>query len=138
MILNVINIYLLEPISKQLLALTNRAPHYTKILTALTYPDDSFDLCMSFQDLEHIPDYQFTINELYLVTKHSGHALLSTPFIVGNQFTLTRVTIDSVGSIKHLLELEYHGDLVITQGILCYYHLRWELLDAFKKAGVLL
>jgi hypothetical protein len=104
-------------------------------LTALSYPDNSFDLCMSFEDLEHIPDYQSAINELYRVTKPSGYVLLSTPFIVENQSTLTRATIDSEGNIKHLLEPEYHGDPVIPQGILCYYHFGWDLLDAFKKAG---
>ncbi len=104
-------------------------------LTALTYPDNSFDLCMSFEDLEHIPDYQSALNELHRVTKPGGHVLLSTPFIVDNLTTLTRATIDADGNIKHLLEPEYHGDPVIPQGILCYYHFGWDLLDAFKKAG---
>lgn len=104
-------------------------------LTALSYPDNSFDLCMSFEDLEHIPNYQSALNELFRVTKPGGHVLLSTPFIINNPNTIIRATIDSEGNIKHLLEPEYHGDPVIPQGILCYYHFGWDLLDAFRKAG---
>ena len=37
-------------------------------LTGLTYADNSFDLCMSFEDLEHIPNYKKAIAELYRVT----------------------------------------------------------------------
>jgi SAM-dependent methyltransferase len=104
-------------------------------LTALSYPDNSFDLSLSFEDLEHIPDYKKAIAELYRVTKPGGHALLSTPFIIENDNTLVRATINNKGEITHLLEPEYHGDPVIPQGILCFYHFGWDLLDDFRAAG---
>lgn len=104
-------------------------------LTALTYPDNSFDLCMSFEDLEHIPDYKAVIKELHRVTKPGGHVLLSAPFIFENDKTITRATINDRGEVTHLLEPEYHGDPVLPLGILCYYHFGWDLLDDFKDAG---
>jgi len=104
-------------------------------LTALSYPDNSFDLSLSFEDLEHIPDYKKAIAELYRVTKPGGQALLSTPFIIENDNTLVRATINNKGEITHLLEPEYHGDPVIPQGILCFYHFGWDLLDDFRAAG---
>jgi SAM-dependent methyltransferase len=104
-------------------------------LTALTYPDNSFDLSLSFEDLEHIPDYKKAVAELYRVTKPGGHVLLSTPFIVENDETLVRATINEKGEITHLLEPEYHGDPVIPQGILCFYHFGWDLLDDFRATG---
>jgi len=104
-------------------------------LTKLTYPDNSFDLCMSFEDLEHIPDYKAVIKELYRVTKPGGHILLSAPFMIENDETIIRATIDEKGEITHLLTPEYHGDPVIPQGILCYYHFGWDLLERFKDAG---
>jgi SAM-dependent methyltransferase len=104
-------------------------------LTALTYADNSFDLSLSFEDLEHIPDYKKAISELYRVTKTGGHVLLSTPFIIENDKTLVRATINKAGEITHLLEPEYHGDPVIPQGILCFYHFGWDLLDNFREAG---
>lgn len=104
-------------------------------LTALTYPDNSFDLSLSFEDLEHIPEYKKAIDELYRVTKPGGHVLLSTPFVIENDKTLVRATINKDGEITHLLEPEYHGDPVIPQGILCFYHFGWDLLDNFRTAG---
>ena len=104
-------------------------------LTKLTFPDNSFDLCMSFEDLEHIPDYKTVIKELYRVTKPGGHVLLSTPFILENDKTIVRATIDEKGNVKHLLKPEYHGDPVLPQGILCYYHFGWDLPDDFRDAG---
>ncbi|MDB4926276.1 class I SAM-dependent methyltransferase [Mucilaginibacter sp.] len=104
-------------------------------LTCLTYSDNSFDLCLSFEDLEHIPDYKTVIKELYRVTKPGGHVLLSAPFIFENDKTITRATINDEGEVTHLLEPEYHGDPVLPLGILCYYHFGWDLLDTFKDAG---
>jgi SAM-dependent methyltransferase len=104
-------------------------------MTGLTYADNSFDLCMSFEDLEHIPDYQAVIKELYRVTKPGGHVLLSAPFILENDHTLVRATTNSAGEIIHLLPPEYHGDPVLPQGILCYYYFGWDLLDVFRDAG---
>lgn len=104
-------------------------------LTRLTYKDDSFDLCMSYEDLEHIPDYKTVIKELYRVTKPGGSVLLSAPFVFENGKTLVRATIDEAGNVTHLMEPEYHGDPVLPQGILCFYHFGWDLLDVFKDAG---
>ncbi|HTH82799.1 MAG TPA: methyltransferase domain-containing protein [Mucilaginibacter sp.] len=104
-------------------------------LTALTYADNTFDLCMSFEDLEHIPDYKAVISELYRVTKPGGHVLLSAPFILENDKTITRATINDKGEITYLLPAEYHGDPVIPQGILCYYHFGWDLPERFRDAG---
>jgi len=104
-------------------------------LTRLTYADNSFDLCLSFEDLEHIPDCQTVIKELYRVTKPGGSVLLSAPFIFENDKTITRATINEKGEITHLLEPEYHGDPVLPLGILCYYHFGWDLLDRFRDAG---
>ena len=104
-------------------------------LTKLTFPDNSFDLCMSFEDLEHIPNYKAAIKELHRVTRPGGHVLLSTPIIFENDETIIRATIDNKGEITHLLPPDYHGDPLLVKGILCYYHFGWDLLDSFRDAG---
>ncbi|MEO8887658.1 MAG: class I SAM-dependent methyltransferase, partial [Mucilaginibacter sp.] len=104
-------------------------------MTKLTYNDNSFDLCLSFEDLEHIPDYKSVIKELHRVTKPGGNVLLSTPFIMENDKTIVRATINKNGEVTHLLVPEYHGDPVLPLGILCYYHFGWSLLDDFRDAG---
>ena len=104
-------------------------------LTQLTFPDNSFDLCLTFEDLEHIPDYKAVIKELYRVTAPGGHVILSTPFHIENDKTITRATVNERGEVTHLLPPEYHGDPVLPQGILCYYDFGWDLLDNFRDAG---
>ncbi len=52
--------------------LQGRAP-FAQDAACLTYADNSFDLCMTYKDLEHIPDYKAVISELYRVTKPGGH-----------------------------------------------------------------
>jgi SAM-dependent methyltransferase len=104
-------------------------------LTEISFSDNSFDLCMSFEDLEHIPDYNKAVKELYRITKPGGHVLLSTPIIFENDKTIIRATINEEGEITHLLEPDYHGDPVMPEGILCFYHFGWDVLDSFHEAG---
>ncbi|WP_162618615.1 methyltransferase domain-containing protein [Pedobacter yulinensis] len=104
-------------------------------MTGLTFADESFDLCISFEDLEHIPDYKKAIQELYRVTRKKGAALLSTPFWVDKQKTVTRARISDDGTVNHLLEPEYHGDPLRQEGILSFYDFGWDLLEDFKRAG---
>lgn len=104
-------------------------------MTQLTFADNSFDLTMSYEDLEHIPDYRTVLKELYRITKPGGHVLISVPFGFVKEKTLVRATVDSEGEITHLMEPDYHGDPVLPQGILCFYHFGWDLLEDFKNAG---
>ena len=104
-------------------------------MTCLTLADNSFDLCMSYEDLEHIPDYKAVIRELYRVTRPGGNVLLSTPFKVENAQTIVRASINEKGEITHHRKPQYHGDPVLPQGILSFYYFGWDLLDEFKKAG---
>jgi hypothetical protein len=34
-----------------------------------------------------------------------------------------------------LLEPEYHGDPLSSDGILCFYHFGWDLLEEFRRCG---
>jgi len=104
-------------------------------LTRLTFPDSSFDLLLSFDVLEHIPDYKAAVSEIYRTLKPGGTVLFSVPF-TGNQVqTLIRATISPDGTITHLTEPEYHGDPMSSDGILCFQTFGWDLLDDLRNAG---
>jgi SAM-dependent methyltransferase len=45
----------------------------------LTFPDNSFDTVVSTEVLEHVPDPQRAIREMYRVVKPGGYVILSTP-----------------------------------------------------------
>lgn len=56
--------------------------NYTKSLD-LPFEKESFDNCVSFQVLEHHPNPQKLISEMYRVTKRGGYILLTVPFLGG-------------------------------------------------------
>lgn len=45
----------------------------------LTFPDNEFDTVVSTEVLEHVPDPQRAVREMYRVLKPGGHLILSTP-----------------------------------------------------------
>jgi 2-polyprenyl-3-methyl-5-hydroxy-6-metoxy-1,4-benzoquinol methylase len=47
--------------------------------TNLTFPDNAFDTVVSTEVLEHVPEPQQAINEMYRVLKPGGYLILSTP-----------------------------------------------------------
>ncbi|WP_171972582.1 methyltransferase domain-containing protein [Mucilaginibacter polytrichastri] len=51
----------------------------TRTLPGLLIRIILFDLCLSFEDLEHIPDYKQAVSELYRVTKTGGHVFFEYP-----------------------------------------------------------
>lgn len=104
-------------------------------LTRLTFPDSQFDHILSFDVLEHIPDYQAALAECHRVLKPNGRLLLSVPFIMSAHETSTRAQISEAGEVEHLLPPEYHGDPLSNDGCLCFYHFGWDLLEAMKRAG---
>jgi SAM-dependent methyltransferase len=47
--------------------------------TELTFPDNAFDTVVSTEVLEHVPEPQKAMNEMYRVLKPGGYLVLSTP-----------------------------------------------------------
>lgn len=104
-------------------------------LTRLSFSDDSFRFILSFDVLEHIPDYLSAFSECLRCLKPGGILLFSVPFARGSENNLVRATVDSAGEVNHILPPEYHGDPVSEAGCLCFYHFGWELLGQVRNAG---
>jgi SAM-dependent methyltransferase len=102
-------------------------------ITALSFGDSSFNYVLSFDVLEHVPDYKKALQEVHRVLVPGGELLLSVPFALGAPTTLTRAVVEG-DTIRHLEEPEYHGDPV-TGSVLCYYDFGWSLLEDIKAAG---
>lgn len=150
------NIYITEQTTPMYQWLTARYPHVTgseylghqvafgattesgirnESLTRLTFPDDHFDQILSFDVLEHIPDYRAALAECHRVLKPGGRLLLSVPFIMSAHETLIRAQVSETGEVRHLLPAEYHGDPLSSEGCLCFYHFGWDLLEGLDAAG---
>jgi hypothetical protein len=105
-------------------------------VTALTFPASSFDVICSFDVLEHVPSYQTALAEFYRCIRPGGNLLLTVPFWPDKVTTLTRAAPTSDGSdVIHFEPPEYHGDPLNKDGVLCFYHFGWDLLDVIRQAG---
>ncbi|MGH8565722.1 MAG: methyltransferase domain-containing protein [Gammaproteobacteria bacterium] len=104
-------------------------------LLRLTFPDSSFEWILSFDVLEHIPDYSQALQECFRTLKPGGVLLFTVPFLRESEETVVRARVDARGQIEHILPPEYHGDPMNSAGCLCFYHFGWDLLDALKEVG---
>jgi SAM-dependent methyltransferase len=104
-------------------------------ITRLTFDDRSFDFVLNFDVLEHIPNPEAGLSEIYRVLKRGGHVLLSVPFLQNQHANQLRARIDSAGKVEHILPAQYHGDPVSDAGCLCFQDFGWELLDQMRAIG---
>lgn len=102
----------------------------------LSFADQSLDLIGSFDVLEHVPDYVRALREFRRVLRDGGQLLLTAPFLNASSTTLTRASVDGE-TIIHYEPPEFHGNPTIPgDGVLCFYHFGWDLLEALRSAGL--
>ncbi|MGQ9866332.1 MAG: class I SAM-dependent methyltransferase [Pseudanabaenaceae cyanobacterium] len=104
-------------------------------LTHLTWGDRTFDAILSFDVLEHVPDYQAALREVWRCLRPGGHFFFSVPFRAEDRPHLVRARYREDGTLEHLQPPEYHGDPINPAGCLCFYHFGWELLADLRRAG---
>ncbi|RKT44480.1 glycosyltransferase [Thiocapsa rosea] len=104
-------------------------------VTRLTLGNESVHHILSFDVLEHVPDYQAALSELFRVLKPGGWLFFSVPFATHQDGHVVRARIKGSGEIEHLMEPEYHGDPLSDAGCLCFYHFGWNLLDDLRAIG---
>jgi len=102
-------------------------------VTRLSMADASQDVLLSFDVLEHVPDYRAALREFARVLRAGGSLLATFPFTDAAS-TVVRASLLDDGTLKHHLEPEYHGD-PIGGPVLCFYHFGWDLLDELRATG---
>jgi hypothetical protein len=100
----------------------------------LSYPDASFDLIVSNDVLEHIPDPQMALRECFRVLRPGGSLLATFPFHVEKETTAVRAKLVG-GRIEHLLPAQYHGNPVSPDGSLVFHDFGWDLFEVMRRAG---
>lgn len=103
--------------------------------TDLSFEAESFDAVVSSDVLEHIPDFQAALENFHRVLAPGGDLILTVPFLDASQDSLRRAEIDADGEISHLVEPEYHGDPVSSEGVLAFHSFGWDLLDTLRDCG---
>ena len=76
-------------------------------LQQLTYPNDYFDIVLTSDTLEHVPDPEKAFNEIYRVLKPGGFHVFTVPVIPSQGATVRRARL-AHGQPEFLLPPAYH------------------------------
>ena len=104
--------------------------------TATSHENSSLDGVLSFDVMEHIPNYRAAISETFRVLRNGGTFFWSAPFDKNVFETSVRSNILEDGAIQHNLPPIWHGDpMNPSEGILCYQIFGWDILDLLRSSG---
>lgn len=77
-------------------------------LLGLSYPDSEFDLVLTTDTLEHVPDLSAALAEIERVLKPGGRHIFTVPVVWDGRKTLQRAALDGE-EVVHLQPPSYHG-----------------------------
>ena len=103
-------------------------------VTALSFRKASKEAVVSFDVLEHVPDYRQALREFARVLKPGGVLVMTVPFYAGSASSETIASVRADGGVETVGDPEYHGD-PLSHGVLCFHHLGWDLLATMREAG---
>jgi hypothetical protein len=104
-------------------------------LTTLSFADNKFDLVVTLDVFEHVPDYRKALAEIYRVLRPDGWLAFTIPFFYDLETTRIRAIVNSDGSIIHYLPPEVHGNPLSGEGSLCFQNFGWDILDTLRNVG---
>lgn len=103
---------------------------YCQDLQATSFEDESFDLIVTEDVLEHVPFPDRAFNEIRRILKPGGYHIGTIPINWGRDVSVPRAIIEN-GQIRHLMEPEYHGDPFRSEGILAFTDYGRDILEQF-------
>ncbi len=108
----------------------------------LTYKDESFDLVLSSDTLEHVPDFREALRETRRVLRPGGRHVFTVPIIASRATTLARAEIGGDGHPIHLQPPLYHGRggglyrfIPVGDDLLTFTEFGRDLTDHIRDAG---
>ncbi len=78
-------------------------------LQQLSFPDHFFDVVMTAEVMEHVPDALAAEREIIRVLKPGGGYIFTVPYMANTKYDDVRAVMEN-GQVKHLEEPQYHGD----------------------------
>jgi arylsulfatase A-like enzyme/GT2 family glycosyltransferase/SAM-dependent methyltransferase len=101
---------------------------------SLTFKNNVFDLVISQEVFEHVPQPGLGFQEIYRVLKPGGYHIFTIPYHKGTQESLTRAVVQD-GEIKHFLNPVYHGDPSQPMGTLVFTDFGDDLIGLLGRLG---
>jgi len=102
---------------------------------SMSFENELFDIIISNDIYEHVPDITKSLSEAYRCLKEGGFLIFSVPLFINEKTTHQRATINNEGKLIHLLPDQYHGNPISQKGSLVFYDFGWDILDSCKDAG---
>ncbi|MGN0008259.1 MAG: class I SAM-dependent methyltransferase [Desulfovibrionaceae bacterium] len=99
--------------------------------TNLSFANESIDLYISNDVLEHVHDYKKAFYEAYRVLKCGGKFIFHIPFYFLDK-TVLRAIVDDHGEIIFIKDPIYHGNPLSPKGSLVFTDFGWDLFDFIK------
>jgi SAM-dependent methyltransferase len=109
-------------------------PIRSEDLSALSFPDGSFDLVSTNEVLEHVPSIDACLVEIARVLAPGGWHIGTVPFASSASQGEVRARVEN-GAIVHLTEPVYHGNPMLAEGSLVFEIPGWDIIERCRKAG---
>jgi len=104
-------------------------------ITKSGLPDNSFDIVLSGDVLEHVPNLPAALADTARILAPGGKLIASLPFAPFHAETTIKARLTN-GTIQHLAPPEYHGNpMDPAQGSLVFQIPGWDILSQAKEAG---
>lgn len=104
-------------------------------LTALSFPDNSFDIVLSSDVLEHIPDPYQAHREVWRVLRPGGRHIFTVPFHQTGYLDDVLAKRKRNGELQIVKEAIYHCDPLRPEGSLVYTIFSLEMLVRLNRIG---
>ena len=104
-------------------------------LLSLSYPDDSFDVVLHSDTLEHIPDVDRALYELRRVLKPGGAMICSIPVVRDGRKTLIRASLMDGELIQSMAPSYHGGSYQKTQQYLVCSEFGEDIFDHIRRIG---
>jgi len=104
-------------------------------ITESGLPGGSFDIVLSGDVLEHVPDVEAALRDTARILVQGGKLIASVPFACFNEQTTIKARLNA-GTPDFLVEPEYHGNpMDPAKGSLVFQIPGWDILAQAKAAG---
>jgi SAM-dependent methyltransferase len=107
----------------------------------LTYADESFDVVLSSDTLEHVPDFRAALRETRRVLRPGGRHIFTVPIVASWPTTVVRAELNE-GEVVHQLPPLYHGRgaglyryVPVGRDLLTYTEFGRDLADHMRNVG---
>ncbi len=104
-------------------------------LQQLTYPDDYFDIILTSDTLEHVPDPDKAWSEIRRTLKPGGYHIFTVPVVPSQPVTRQRARFGKE-HIEHLDEPAYHGGEWGAEDQLVYTDFAMDIADTLNGLGL--